>query len=275
MTQDAQQDEVARCLRGEKLYGDDFSPSEIEAWFEEEKEGYYQLHPRDSESYRYAYDALNWIHGFSRLPSARFRHVLGVGAAYGDELRQIASRIDRVTILECSQSFWSPKLDGVSVDYAMPSPSGQFPFAKESFDLMTSFGTLHHIPNVTTIVREMYRCLKPGGFALVREPIISMGDWRRPRRGLTRRERGIPLPILHRIIDEVGFRIQRERKCMFSLTSRLNYVLRSPVYNHPFLTYLDAMICRLPVWANRYHPTQMCHRLRPWAIFLILQRPET
>lgn len=265
-----EQEEIDRCLRGEKLYGDDFSPSEIEAWFEDEKEGYFQLEPRDS--YQYAYHGLNWIHGFSHLPDIRFRRVLGVGAAYGDELRPIASRIGRITVLEPSRGFWSPKLDGVPVEYVMPNSSGRLPFAEKSFDLITCFDVLHHIPNVSTVVGEMYRCLAVGGFALMREPVISMGDWRKPRRGLTKRERGIPLQVLREIVIQAGFQMHRESMCMFSLTSRLNYVLRSPVYNSRFWTYVDAMLCRLPVWSNRYHPAHVAHKLRPWAVFLILQR---
>ena len=73
------------------------------------------------------------------------------------------------------------------------------------FDLIVCFGALHHIPNVSRIIGEFYRCSEKGGYVLMREPIISMGDWTKKRKGLTRRERGIPLKILRDIIALIRF----------------------------------------------------------------------
>lgn len=44
-----------------------------------------------------------------------------------------------------------------------------------------------------------------GYHALIREPTISTGNWRRPRPGLTRRERGISKPILRAVVERAGF----------------------------------------------------------------------
>jgi ubiquinone/menaquinone biosynthesis C-methylase UbiE len=51
-----------------------------------------------------------------------------------------------------------------------PSTDGALPFPDASFDLVTCLGVLHHIPKVSFALCELYRCLTPGGFALVREP---------------------------------------------------------------------------------------------------------
>jgi len=263
---------VDHCLAGERLWGDDFSVVEIEEWFEDERDAYYSLAPRNLAQYVYEYHALNWYHGFRHLPPMRFRRILGLGSAYGHELLPVAGWADDIAILETSKDFTVQEIDGKPVKYVKPRPDGTFPFSDGEFDLIVCFGVLHHIPNVTKVVGEMARCISPGGYALVREPIISMGDWRKPRPGLTRRERGIPLNILSDIIHSCRFEVIRERKCMFSLTSRLNYVMRSPVYNSILCTAVDAFICNLPIWPTRYHARSTVQKLRPWCVFCVLRR---
>jgi SAM-dependent methyltransferase len=268
-----EQAEVEKCLLGEKLYGDDFGPAEIEIWFRDEESAYYDLSPRDARNYTYGYHCLNWMHGFSALPNRTFRHVLGIGSAFGEELDPLTERVERITILEPSPGFVVRRIRDVPVTYVKPEPSGKLPFAEGEFDLITCFSVLHHIPNVSKVLVEMFRCTVPGGYVLVREPIVSMGDWRCPRKGLTRRERGIPLKIFRRMIAAAGFETVRERKFMFPVTRRLGYFVKSPVFNSRFLTTFDALISCLPVWSTCYHPQRFVHKFRPEAIFLVLQRP--
>lgn len=260
---------------GKKLYGNDFSQEQIDAWFADEAEGYFNLtQSGGGGKYAYGYHALNRKHGYSGLPKRRFGHVLGIGSAYGDELQPVLECSDRISILEPSDGFKSTVLNGVPVSYVKPVASGDMPFDSNSLDLITCLGVLHHIPNVSKIVGEFYRVLKPGGYALIREPIISMGDWRKPRVGLTRRERGIPLQILRDFVQQVGFEIVRESKCMFSLTSRLKYVVTGSVFNNVTVVALDALLSALPVWPKVYHARNAVQKLRPTAVYYVLKKPE-
>lgn len=259
---------------GRKLYGNDFSQDQIDAWFADEADGYFNLTQSDGKrDYAYGYHALNQQHGFSKLPQKRFAHVLGIGSAYGEELKPILAYCDRISILEPSDGFKTTVLDGVPINYVKPVASGDIPFDPNSLDLITCLGVLHHIPNVSKVVSEFYRVLKPGGYALVREPIISMGDWRKPRTGLTKHERGIPLPVLRNFVEQSGFRVASERKCVFSLTSRLRRVISGPVFNNAVIASLDAALSALPVWSKVYHARNALQKLRPTSVYYVLQKP--
>jgi SAM-dependent methyltransferase len=261
-------------LKGERLYGEGLSQQEVEAWYRNEKFAYCNLGAGDRQSYNYSYHALNWRHGFSHLPNRPFTNVLGFGSAYGDELLPVAHRARNITILEPCPAFRVREVGGVPVTYVEPAPDGSLPFADDTFDLATCFSVIHHLPNVEHLIHELYRCLASGGFLLLREPIISMGDWRKPRKGVTRSERGIPFKIFREMVHKAGFRVLREQKCTFSLTSRLNYLLPVPVYNVKWCVLLDEWICRLPIWSERYHPNNYFQKLRPWSVAFVLQKPE-
>ena len=269
-----------RALRGEILYGDDFSAVEIARWFEDEREGYFNLYygaddPTGTESSTYEYAQLAEQHCFKWVPRREFDSALGIGSAHGAELKPILMRSRRVTVLEPSAGFASTMIDGKPVTYMKPHSSGLMPFAAASFDIVVCFSVLHHIPNVSTVIGEMFRVLKPGGYALLREPTHSMGDWRRPRRGLTKRERGIPLQIFRQVVSEAGFSIVRETRCMFSLMSRLSPLFGGrSVWTSRAVVEVDRAICALPVWPRNYGAQRFWHKIRPTAVSYVLGKPD-
>lgn len=269
---DIEDRDLDRYLCGDALYGDDFGPLEIAAWYDDEKEGYAELGAEDAETYSYAYHALNIVHGFRYLPPGSFRHALGFGSAYAHEFAPVAERVERLTIVDPSDAFRREQVFGVPSTYVKPQVEGTLPFPAGSFDLITCLGVLHHIPNVTFVMSELHRCLRDGGALLLREPIISMGDWRRPRPGLTRRERGIPLPILRRIVQAAGFSTLRETLCMFPLLRRLGKALGFSPYSHVSATILDSWMSLLFSWNLRYHATSALHKLRPTCVYLVLSK---
>jgi SAM-dependent methyltransferase len=267
------QDDLDRALRGEKLYGDDFPPGELQAWFDDEREAYANLGAKQRAAYRYGYHALNMEHGFRHLPDRRFERVLSFGGAYGDELLPVISRLKDIVISDPSDALAVSEIRGVPVAYTKPHVDGTIPFPDGAFDLLTCLGVLHHIPNVTAVVAEFYRCLSPGGYALVREPVISMGDWRAPRRGLTMRERGIPIAILRNTLQSTGFSIARETMCMFPLTYRFHWLLKDPVFNYRVIVKWDRLVSRLFMWNFRYHANNLWQKFRPASAFYVLQKP--
>lgn len=259
---------------GEKLWGDDFTIAEIKQWFDDEKEGYADLGASDSEVYDYGYHHLNQKHGFRFLEKyPRFDSVLGIGAAYGHEFLPILPKIQRLTILEPSEQLVSNTLQGLKPEYVSPDISGEMPFPDANFDLVTSFGTLHHVPNVSFVMSEIHRCLKPGGLFLFREPIISMGDWSKKRPGLTSRERGIPIGIFRKIIKDLDFGVVNEGLCMAAtpfLERTIGKRLPRPLKTYPSYIEMDAALAKMLAWNIHYHAKSALERIAPTNVFYVL-----
>jgi len=199
--------DIQDYLDGKELFGDDFTPEMVDQWFAAETEGYADLGSGEHINYKYEYNALNILHNFRHLKKKMYNRVLGFGAAFGHEFEPIRNKVTEIHIIEPSRKLFSVELFGKKVNYQVPVPSGKLNYPDDYFDLITCFGTLHHIANVSAVVKELSRTLKPGGCLLLREPIISMGDWRYPREGLTAHERGIPYNILRSIVTDAGLKI--------------------------------------------------------------------
>jgi SAM-dependent methyltransferase len=259
-------------LEGRRLYGDDFGPREIEAWYEDERNGYADLTPRGMSAYRYTYHALNRYHGFRYLRKPWYRNVLAFGGAYGDEILPIIERIGALTIVDPSDAFAKESVHGKSVRYVRPAPSGVLQMESDSFDLVTCLGVVHHIPNVSTVVREIGRVLQPGGCLILREPIISMGDWRMPRRGLTKRERGIPLKLLEAFVLGAGLAIDRVSFCAFPISTRVFSAFGRDAYNSDFAVRIDSCLARMFGWNLKYHARRSVEKLRPTAAYVVARK---
>ena len=253
-------------LFGKKLYGNDFNLIEIKKWFKDEEEAYSKL---DADYLIYGYHEINKIHGFNKIK--RFGNVLSFGGAKGDELIPIINKIDKITIIEPSKKLRVENLRGKEIKYISPVASGKLKLKSNSFNLITCFGTLHHIPNVSFVFSELARVLNKGGYFLLREPIVSMGDWTKSRKGLTKRERGIPEAVFEEIIKQNSLKIISKRKIMFPILRRLDYKNKKAGNNKLFV-YIDYLISKLFCWNNKYHSTNLVHKLRPQSIFYVLKK---
>ena len=258
---------------GKKLYGDDFTLDKITEWFRDEQEGFADLGAKDRQNYRYIHHQLNIRHGFAHFGTRRFKHALGFGSAYGDEFMPIIRQIDFITIIDPSDAFSKNKeINGVPCEYHKPNVDGSISFGNGSFDLITSLGVMHHIPNVSKVIRECFRCLGTDGVMLIREPIVSMGDWTKPRSGLTKRERGIPLKIFEEIIRASGFTIKHKTLCFFPAIPKLLYKIGVAAYNNPTVTCLDEVLSRSFSWNIRYHRTNVLAKIGPASAYFVLEK---
>jgi SAM-dependent methyltransferase len=258
---------------GQRLYGEDLSPEEIQAWYRDEEDAYFKMWAPDRGAYVYEYSELNRQLAFAHLPSRRFRSVLAFGGGYGDELLPVLHNAEHAVIVDPGAYDFASRL-APQIEYRKPSHSGRLPASAGEFELVTCFSALHHIPNVSAVISDFYRVLTPGGFVLLREPTISMGDWRGARIGLTKRERGIPLRLLDQIVTAAGFEIMRRTRCVSPAASRLARLCGIPrPFNSPWFTRFDRVACVLAGWQNIYHPVKWWQKLQPSAACYVLRKP--
>lgn len=263
-------------LKGRELYGDDFTEDQIKKWYDLEAEGYANLGSKDKEKYLYEYHQLNLVHGYEKLQKNRiFENVLGFGSAYGDEFLPIIDRIKAVTIIEPSDNLINTKIGNIVPKYVKPQISGKLDFADNSFDLITCFGTLHHIPNVSFVISEIIRVLKPDGILLLREPIVSMGDWTKPRTGLTKNERGIPDHIFDKIFSKHPVEIVSKDYC-FTLTSYIQKIagkiFPKAIYSYRIYIQLDRLISTLLAKNVHYSSKGILEKCAPSNLFYVIRK---
>lgn len=262
-------------LTGKKLYGDDFCFDQIQQWYEQESEGYADIASKDGSKYFYSYHKINEIHGFRKIKIDHFENVLGFGSAWGDEFEPIINKITNLTIIEPSDSLRSKRIGEVIPNYVKPEIDGSIKYNDNSFDLITCFGTLHHIPNVTFVLGELIRVLKPNGYLLLREPIVSMGDWRFPRTGLTRNERGIPICFFDNLLNDNYVTIVSKEFC-FTATNAIHRIVgrffKRPIFSYTFYVLLDKAISSIFKINIHYHAERKIHKIAPSCVSFVIKK---
>jgi SAM-dependent methyltransferase len=255
-------------IAGDDLYGDDFSEEEIRQWFAEESLGYFNL---KETSYSYEYDIINSVYGFAELKSY-YKRCLALGCARGDDILPVASRFGEIIAVEPAKPWWREKIGETKAIYMMPKISGALDIADSSIDIVTCFGVLHHIPNVSAVISELARVCAPGATVILREPSHSMGDFRLPRNGLTKNERGIAPNWLLSKAAENGFRVKRLVHYDLGIFARVLGRFGVRVNQSRTLIGIDRALCRLLVWNHRYWRTSPWHKLSPSATLYHLEK---
>ena len=146
--------------------------------------------------------------------------------------------------------------------------------------MVTCLSVLHHIPNVTHVLKEAIRSLNNGGQLIIREPIVSMrepindmNDWTKYKKGLTKRERGLPLTYLNAFIKDNDLKIINKK--LFGMpTSRVikMFSKKNSIYNSKIGLYIDSLTSKMFEWNYTYHTNSFIKKFRPSQIILILEK---
>ncbi len=124
---------------------------------------------RELERERYALEP--YIPGFARFDEARGARLLEIGVGAGTDFVSFvraganATGID-LTTAGISLTRERLRLDGLEAK-TMVADAENLPFPHSTFDIVYSYGVLHHSPDTEKAVAEVHRVLRPGGRALI------------------------------------------------------------------------------------------------------------
>ncbi|SEF14508.1 Glycosyl transferase family 2 [Rhizobiales bacterium GAS191] len=137
-------------------------------WFREITRRRYELEP--------------YIPEFARFEQARGKSVLEIGVGAGSDFLQWCRHCDHATGIDLTEvgialTRERLRLEGVAEErYTLCTADAEaLPFADNSFDIVYSWGVLHHTPDTAQAFREVLRVLKPG--SQMRTMIYHVPSW--------------------------------------------------------------------------------------------------
>lgn len=217
------------------------------AWFDELEETRYALEP--------------YIPAFADFPSASGLDVLEIGVGGGVDFSNWCHHARHATGVDLTQraielSTERLRLAGIPDDrYTLRTADAEnLQFGDSAFDIVYSWGVLHHTPNTRAALAEAFRVLRPGGRlkAMIYHVPSWTGlllavryGWCRGEFRLTQREalfrhlespgtKAYSLPEARTMLEEVGFgdvAVWTELAVSDLLTLKLGDKYRSPVFS--------------------------------------------
>lgn len=128
------------------------------------------------------YELEPYIRDFARFPDAAGKRVLEIGVGAGADFYNWCMHATHATGVDLTDGAIGLVqerlvLEGVSPDrYALQTADAEaLPFADATFDLVYSWGVLHHTPDTERAYSEVFRVLKPGG--TMRTMIYHVPSW--------------------------------------------------------------------------------------------------
>ena len=141
-------------------------------------------------------DYLNTPAFLKMLPDVEGLQGLDIGCGEGHNTRLVAQRGARMTAIDISEVFIRharrlEEQDASGIRYLVAS-AVELPFAGSAFDFATGFMSFMDIPETGSVLAEVYRLLKPGGFV---QFSITHPCYDTPHRRNLRDENGITYAI--------------------------------------------------------------------------------
>jgi SAM-dependent methyltransferase len=123
------------------------------------------------EQARRRYELEPYIEQFADFEAARGRHVLEVGVGLGADHERFAAAGANLSGIDLSRravEHARRRLGLFGLDSGLlVGDAERLPFASCAFDLVYSWGVIHHSPDTAAAVAEIHRVLRPGGMAKI------------------------------------------------------------------------------------------------------------
>jgi ubiquinone/menaquinone biosynthesis C-methylase UbiE len=137
-------------------------------WFRQVADNRYKLEP--------------YISSFARFPEARGKWVLEIGVGAGTDFLQWCRQAQHATGIDLTEAGIALTRERLLLE-GMPesrfslktADAEALPFPNNSFDIVYSWGVLHHTPRTDVAYNEVHRVLRPGG--TMRTMIYHVPSW--------------------------------------------------------------------------------------------------
>lgn len=157
-----------RASCGEKLY----LTAEDRPSFEAQRRRRYELEP---------------IREFADFPAFKSLKTLEIGVGLGADHQSLAEAgavLAGIDLTERAVAFTRTRFELFSLRSDLRVGDAEdLPYSDESFDAVYSWGVIHHSPDTQAAIDEIYRVLRPGGFAKVmiyhRQSMVGYMLWMR------------------------------------------------------------------------------------------------
>jgi ubiquinone/menaquinone biosynthesis C-methylase UbiE len=171
------------------------------------------------------YELEPFIHAYADFASTYGQQVLEIGVGLGTDHVQFAragARLHGVDLTERGIELVRNRLEQEELSSELQvADAEQLPFADERFDVVYSWGVLHHTPDTPRAIREAIRVLRPGGRICVmlyaRHAWVSYGLWAR-HGPLSRQPFRSIADVLYHHMESLGTKgyTKREARRMFA-----------------------------------------------------------
>lgn len=129
----------------------------------------YYTRNEDERSLNQAKEAFRPLYGFlMKNENTKINSLLDIGCGQGYITAYIKEllKCDKAACVEVDKSLSNPDIE---YSYLQEDKEYKLPYENSSFDLITAFMSLHHVHDLDTMISEISRVLKPGGYFFIKE----------------------------------------------------------------------------------------------------------
>lgn len=258
-----------------KLIGNDYNKKKIKQWYLEEETYHNNIVGDRWNKYPSIYEVFNNKYGFDKhfKPTSESR-VLSFGCAEGLDLEKLYKKYSFLLYgLESSNSLINKfKRRFPKAEIKKADQKGKIDFEDNFFDYISILGVLHHIPNISFVLSELTRVLKPNGIMIIREPISSMRPTGVKPIGLSPNERGIPIDFFIKEFEKLNLKIIKYTYSFFPPLVILIEKFRIPKIILHRLYYLDKFLSTLSSNNLKYQRTTILERCAAGSAYYVVKK---